>query len=196
MSVLAAALPVMGGGLGIYLSNTGPAVWGENRCGLAMGRRLGDAFSIGGSVQALLLRFPEAYPNAVAISGDIGLRAALTGALDIGLYVCNITFSGFTGREDLRLPVVLAWGLGYQVTESIRLQAELEKDDRMPLRVKAGTECSIAGRLALRAGVLSGPLELRFGAGLRYKHLCFDIAVKYHPVLGLSPQAGLTLTRP
>lgn len=194
MDVVAAGLPVLGGGLGIYLSNFGYAGYGENHAGLSMGRKLNKHLSIGGSVHVHLLRFPEQYRNATAISGNVGLYATLTEQWRMGMYVTNISFSGFNNEHADKLPVIFHWGMGVQVMENILLCTEVEKDIGMPLRAKAGAECYLVKTLALRAGVLSAPFEVHGGAGFIYRNLHIDFAVRYHPVLGVSPQAGVSIT--
>ncbi len=193
MDVVAAGLPVLGGGLGIYFSNLGYAGYGENQAGLSIGRKLSSNFSVGGGVHIHLLRFPDQYRNATAISGNVGVYATLTKQWNMGVYVTNISFSHFNNEHADKLPVVFQWGMGYQATENILLCAEVEKDVAMPLRAKAGAECFIIKTLSLRAGVLSAPFEVHGGLGFIHRKLHIDFAVRYHPVLGVSPQAGVSI---
>jgi len=192
ISVLAASLPILGGGLGFHLSNTGFSNYGENRAGIAMGRRIGKAVSIGGSIDFHLIRFPAGYPNSWAVSGNVGIYAQPAEALCLGLYISNLSFSKFSNEAADPLPVVMNWGIGYKVFNNLLLCAEVEKDLRMPLRVKAGAEYYPVKVFALRAGLLSAPFETHFGMGFIYRRYRIDFAVQEHPILGWSPQCGVT----
>lgn len=193
IDVLAASFPVFGGGLGFYLSNTGLGSYGENRAGIAMGRKLGKALSIGGSIDFYLLRTPAGYPNSLSISGNVGVFTQLTEALSLGLYIRNLSFSHFNNEAADPLPMVMNWGIGYKVLDNFLLCAEVEKDLLMPLRVKAGTEYYPVKYFALRAGILSAPFEAHFGMGYTYRRYRIDFALQEHPVLGWSPQCALTI---
>jgi hypothetical protein len=193
IDVLAASFPVFGGGLGFYLSNTGLGAYGENRAGFAMGRKLSKAVSIGGSIDFYLLRTPAGYPNSWAISGNVGIYAQPAEALYVGVYISNLSFSHFSNEAADPLPVVMNWGIGYKVFDQLMLCSEVEKDLRMPLRVKAGVEYCPVKSVALRAGALSVPFEGRFGIGFIYRRYHIDFAMKEHPVLGWSPQCSVTV---
>ena len=193
ISVLAASLPVFGGGLGFYLSNTGLGNYGENRTGFAMGRRIGKAVSIGGSIDFHLIRTPSGYPNNWAVSGNVGVYAQPTEALYLGLYIKNLSFSKFNNEAADPLPVVMNWGIGYKALGNILLCAEVEKDIQMPLRVKFGVEYYPVKVFALRAGLLSAPFEAHFGMGYIYRRYRIDFAVQEHAVLGWSPQCAVTI---
>jgi len=193
INVLAASFPILGGGLGFYLSNTGLGDYGENRVGVAMGRKLSKAVSIGGSIDFHLLRSPADYPNSWAVSANVGFYAQPAEALYLGLYIRNGSFSQFNNEASDPLPIVMNWGIGYKVLDNLLLCAEVEKDLRMPLRVKAGAEYYPVKAVALRAGTLSAPFETHFGIGFIYKRYRIDFAVQEHPVLGWSPQCAFTI---
>ena len=194
IDVLAASFPVFGGGLGFYLSNTGLGNYGENRAGLAMGRRIGKTVSIGGSIDFYLLRTPAGYPNSLAVSGNVGIYAQLAEDLSLGLYISNVSFSHFNNEAADPLPVIMNWGIGYKFLKNLLLCAEVEKDLRMPLRVKAGIEYYPVKSFALRTGTLSAPFEVHFGMGYIYRRYRIDFALQEHTVLGWSPQCALTIT--
>ncbi len=193
INVAAVALPLLGGGGGIYLSNLGFAHYGENRFGLSMGRKLNPSLSIGGGVHINVLRLPEDFPNSTAISGDVGVQFLPIERLVMGVYISNVSFSCFNNENADELPVIINWGMGYHITENILLCAEMEKEVKTPLRVKAGSECVIDKAVVIRVGMLSAPFEIHFGAGYIYKKIHVDAAVRYHPVLGYSPQVGVNM---
>ncbi len=193
IDVIATSIPVFGGGLGFYVSNTGLCDYGESRAGLAMGRKLSKTVSIGGSIDFYFIRAPSGYPGNIAISGNAGITAQIAGGLTLGLYCQNLSFSHFLHEASDPLPVVLNWGIGYRIVENLQLCTEIEKDLRMPLRVKAGIEYYPVKVFALRAGLLSTPTEVHFGMGYIYRCYHIDFALREHPVLGWSPQCSLSI---
>ena len=56
--------------------------------------------------------------------------------------------------------------------------------------VHAGAEYRFAHHMAARLGVATNPLVCSFGAGYNATHLCIDLAVEYHQLLGLTPMVG------
>jgi hypothetical protein len=195
VDVLAAVLPVLGGGIGLSLANMGFSEQGENRFGIQVGRRLGRNLAAGVGFHAHLLRFPAEYHNAFALSADAGIYATPLPHLSMGVYVSNLSFSHFNNEARDRLPVVFRWGLGYEVAPEITLYAEVEKDIYAPLRAKTGTSCLVFNILYVRLGVLSQPFEIHYGLGYRFRIFQVDFALYRHPVLGFSPQLSLSITR-
>ncbi len=193
VSSLATTFPLLGNGIGISLSNLGFSTYGESRFGFSTGRKISNYISVGAGVDAHLLRFPEDYQNLFAVTGTIGVWARPLEKLTLGLQVFNITFSKWNDAARSPLPVVFALGVSYAVAEPVALFAELSKDVNEPLRVKFGSEFSILRALYLRAGVISEPFETHFGIGYSYKNFQFDAAFAWHPVLGYTPQAGISI---
>jgi len=194
VSSLVATFPLLGNGIGVSLSNFGFSIYGENRFGLAIGRKISEHISIGVGIDAHLQRFPEDYRNLFAINGNIGVWAQPLEKLTLGFQVFNITFSKWNDYERSSLPVVFSLGAGYAVAKTVQLFAELSKDVYEPLRVKFGTEFSLLQALFFRAGVISQPLEPHFGVGYVYKNIQFDVANNWHPMLGYTPQAAISIT--
>jgi hypothetical protein len=194
IDAFAAVLPVLGGGIGLTVAHAGFSEQGENRFGIQIGRKLGDNIAAGIGFHAHLLRFPAGYHNAFALSADAGIYATPLPRLFMGVYVSNLSFSHFNNEARDRLPVVFHWGLGYEITPTITLYAEVEKDVYTPLRAKTGTSCLLFNILYIRLGVLSQPFEIHYGLGYRYHIFQVDFALYRHPVLGFSPQLSLSMT--
>ena len=195
IDALAAVFPVWGGGIGLTLANTGFSEQGESRFGIQTGRKLGDHIAAGVGFHAHLIRFPAGYHNAFALSADAGVYATPLPRLSMGVYVSNLSFSHFNNEAHDRLPVIFRWGLGYEISPTITLCAEVEKDIYAPLRVKTGAEYYIFNLLHVRLGVLSQPFEIHYGLGYSYRIFQIDFALYRHPVLGFSPQLSFSMTR-
>jgi hypothetical protein len=193
VSSIVGAFPLFGNSVGIYLSNLGFSTYGQNRFGLSIGRQIGEFISVGVGVDAHLLRFPEDYSNLFSINGNVGVWANPAENLTLGLYVFNLTFSKWNDEENSPLPIVFSLGASYKITEQILLCAELTKDIDEAARVKIATEFNLVKTLFLRVGVISEPFEMHFGIGYNYKNLQFDLALSRHPVLGYTPQVGISI---
>jgi hypothetical protein len=193
VSSLVGTFPLLGNGVGLSLSNAGFSGYGENRFGIAIGRKLAAGFALGISVSGHLLRFPEAYTNLLALTGDLGLCVRPAKDLSLGFHVFNLTFSTWNNEAHTALPVVFSLGAAYVVAASVQLFAEITKDVYEPARAKFGTEISILQRLLLRVGLISQPFEIHFGLGYAYKNCRFDVALSRHHTLGYSPQATVSM---
>jgi hypothetical protein len=194
VSSLAGVFPLLGNGVGLSLSNLGFANYGENRFGLAVGRKLSPLLAVGVGVDGHLMRFPEDYKNLFAVNGNAGVWARPAKNLTLGFHVFNLTFSQWNNREKTSLPVVFSLGAGYSPAAPVLLLAEISKNVCEPARIKAGTEFLAGKALYLRAGIITRPFEVHFGVGCGYGHFRFDAALSRHPVLGCTPQAAITLS--
>lgn len=194
VSTLAGTFPLLGNGVGLSLSNVGLANYGENRFGIAAGRKLSKYLAAGISVDGHLMRFPEDYKNLFAINGNAGVWATPAKNFTLGLYVFNLTFSKWNDREKTKLPVVFSLGAGYSLAVPVQLVAEISKNIYEVARVKIGTEFLVGKVLYLRAGIITQPFEVHFGVGYVYKKILFDAALSRHPVLGYTPQAAISVS--
>jgi hypothetical protein len=193
VSTLAGTFPLLGNGVGLSLSNLGFTDYGENRFGLAAGRKLAKYLSAGISVNGHIMRFPEGYKNLFAVNGNVGVWATPAKNLTLGLYIFNLTFSKWNDNEKTVLPVVFSLGAGYALAAPVQLFAEISKNIYETARLKIGTEFLVGKVLYLRAGIITQPFEVHFGVGYVYKNFRFDAALSRHPTLGYSPQAAISM---
>ncbi|MDR3133438.1 MAG: hypothetical protein LBU42_05380 [Prevotellaceae bacterium] len=193
ISTLAGAFPLLGNGVGLSLSNLGFTDYGENRFGIAVGRKLSKYLAAGISVDGHLMRFPEGYKNLFAVNGNAGVRAMPAKNFTLGFYVFNLTFSKWNDDEKTKLPVVFSLGAGYSLAAPVQLFAEVSKNIYEAARIKTGTEVMLGNVLCLRAGIITQPFEMHFGVGYIYKKFRFDAALSRHPLLGYTPQAAVNM---
>jgi hypothetical protein len=193
VSTLAGTFPLLGNGAGVSLSNLGFTDYGENRFGIAIGRKLSKRLAAGISVDGHLMRFPEDYKDLFAVNGNAGVWATPAKNLTLGLYVFNLTFSKWNDREKTKLPVVFSLGAGYSLAVPVQLFAEISKNIYEVARVKIGTEFLVGKVLYLRTGIITQPFEIHFGVGYVHKKFLFDAALSRHPTLGYTPQAAISV---
>ncbi len=177
-------------GAGLGIEHSGTDLYTEQRFRLAYGRRLTEAFYLGGSADVLRASAQEYGSNTMATFG-LSLLAQALPDVWVGAKIQN-PFQQKIG-EDL-VPTVLRIGASWKPSEILLMAFEMEKDVERRAMIKAGMEYRPVPALVIRAGMRSNALaRLGFGAGLRLKNnLAFDIASEWHPSLGLTPSAMIS----
>lgn len=178
------------GGAGLGIDHSSTDAYAEQRFRLAYGRRLTDAFYLGGTADVLRASAKEYGSTTLATFGISVLARALP-KVWLGAKIQN-PFQQKIG-EDL-VPTVLRIGATWKPSNILLMSFETEKDlERKPM-VKAGMEYRPTSVLVIRAGMRSNTVtRLGFGAGLRLKNnLAIDLATEWHPSLGLTPSAMIS----
>lgn len=177
-----------GAGLGIEHSATD--IYTEQRFRLAYGRRLTEAFYLGGSADVLRVSAQEYGSNTMATFG-LSLLARALPDVWIGAKIQNPLQQKI--GEDL-VPTVLRIGASWTPSELLMMTFETEKDLERKALVKAGLEYRPVPAVVIRAGVRSNEVaRIGFGAGFRLKNqLAIDLASEWHPSLGLTPSAMIS----
>ena len=186
------ALPIKAGTLGTSFTNFGYHGYTENKFNLAFAKAFSHNFSMGIAINSLSTRIPEEHIRFATIAGEIGIRAKPTKELTIGAHVYNPTRSK-TGKNTTNyIPTILSLGLGYQVSSTLLLLAETEKDLQQNPVFKAGIEYQPVTHFFLRTGIHTNPLLTSFGFGFQVAHFHVDFSGNYHQTLGISTQLGVS----
>jgi len=177
-----------GAGLGIEHSTVD--VYAEHRFRLAYGRRLTEAFYLGGSADVLRTSAQE-YGSATMATFGLSLLARALPDVWVGAKIQN-PFQQKIG-EDV-VPSILRIGASWKPSDILLMTFETEKDLERRAMVKAGLEYRPVPALVIRAGMRSNQVaRIGFGAGLRLKNnLSIDLASEWHPSLGLTPSAMIS----
>jgi hypothetical protein len=180
-----------GAGLGIDHSSTD--AYTEQRFRLAYGRRLTEAFYLGGTADVLRASAQE-YGSTTMATFGLSLLARALPDVWVGAKVQNPLQQKI--GEDL-VPTVLRIGATWKPSEILLMSFETEKDLERKAMVKAGLEYRPTSVLVIRAGMRSNEIaRIGFGAGLRLKNnLSIDLASEWHPSLGLTPSAMISWSR-
>lgn len=175
-------------GFGLSIDHSGIETYSEQSLRLSYGRRLGEKFLLGGSAQLLRSVVPE-YANHTTATFSLAMLAQPIPNLWLGARVQN-PFQQYL--DNSLLPTVIRFGASWKVSPLLLLLAEAAKDLERPTQVKAGMEYRPVERLFIRAGVRTNPGRYCLGFGLHLKNgLSLDVASEWHPVLGITPAAGL-----
>ncbi len=187
--LLGAVLPVGAGAFGLSLAQFGDRLYREQMIGLGYTRQLAPGLAIG--VQFDYLSYAvEEYGREGGLTFDLGLYYALSERVQLAAHVFNPPASRLS-QSSTPLPVLFRSGIRYVSSEKLFFIAEAVKDLDHPLRLIFGMEYRPLPEICLRAGSGTEAATLGFGAGFRWNAFWLDVASEWHPVLGLTPHAGI-----
>lgn len=190
----AAVIPTKSGTFGLSVSSFGYSLYGENKYGLAYGRKLNSKVSVGVQLNYHNIRIAENYGNKNTLSMEGGLLAQLTTKLSLGAHIYNPTRAKVSDYDNERLPTIYRFGMNYKFSDKVFIAAEAEKDVDHNAVFKVGVEYHVMEILYLRGGIATNPVYSSFGFGIELKQFKLDIASEFHQVLGHTPQLSLLYT--
>lgn len=188
---LAVAIPFRIGVTALAVSRYGNPLYRELLTGIAFARHFGRKFSAGIRFDYLSQSTAIRDKPLNLFSFGLGMTFYPRSNLGFGLHVLHPYPIAIAEYPPEYLPVTLTMGLSWQVSASLRLAAEADKNFHTPLSVKAGAEYRVGKLVMARLGFSTAPLEFSFGAGIRSGQITFELASRYHPILGFSPAASL-----
>ena len=179
-------------GAGLDIANSAIETYGEQRFRFIYGRRLGDNFLLGGSVDVLRL-WQQDYGNYTGLGIGLAFMARPTPRLTIAGRIQNPLQRKIEGEVASTL---IRIGLAWKTSESFVFVAETEKDLERRPQLKAGFEYRPVQALVVRAGMRGYPARISLGAGVRFKqNWSFELGSEWHSYLGLTPAAMLVWRR-
>jgi hypothetical protein len=179
-------------GVGIDINHGGTEDYLEQRARLQYGRRLGQKFYLGASLDALRVSQQE-YGSSNTATFSIGMMAQALPKVWIAARVSNPLQQKLS---DEILPTTLRIGACWQASNLFLLLLETEKIIDRPVQLKAGAEYRPTPLVAIRIGTRNNPARIGFGAGLRLKNgLRIDLGSEWHPVLGITPSAAIAWSK-
>lgn len=177
-------------GIGLAYSRYGYENFSDSRINLSYGLLLNEEISLGVAFSPQLIRFPNIgtrfYPNA-----SIGFMAKAADKINLAATLRNPINQQLDEYSNTFTETVLQVGASYQLIEEISLFGELEKNFDTPLRVKIAGEYIFQDKVYFRGGVITAPLEVSYGFGIRLKYFNLNLAMRQHNQLGLAGQLGI-----
>ena len=110
-----------------------------------------------------------------------------------GFSTSNVNRATVADQDD-QIPVEFSTGFSFDIIQNFSLNLSLEKDVRYDLSLAFGVDYDIIEYLSLRIGATDNPSKFTAGIGINYSILGLDYAFFTHPDLGLTHQAGVTLS--
>jgi hypothetical protein len=189
---LAVALPLKQGVLSVGSQFYGYEQYRHTRAGLGYGLLLSEKIGAGIQVNMQQLRLGGNYGSATSATVEAGILATVSKKWQVGMSVLNIGRKRISPPREDRFTSVVRIGTHYRPSKKVSVLFETEKQVIHPITFRTGLEYMPVESFAVRFGAQSSPVELAFGCGYRKSDFRIDAGTKYHPVLGWTPNAGLT----
>ena len=183
-------LPTSSGVFGISANYYGFDLYNEKKFGLAYSRLFTEKIAGGIQLDYLGTSISE-YGSSSVFTAELGLIVKISDKLRTGAHVFNPVRIN-SGFEKEKIPTTFKLGLAYEPGEKISLAAEVRKNIDEAAQVEAGIEYRVIDALHLRAGIQTNPSVYSFGIGINVSQFKIDLGSSYHPVLGVTPQIGLS----
>jgi hypothetical protein len=182
---------------GAGVSTFGYDAYRESRFRLLLGKQLNGQWALGIGFQYAFLQTELFEEKAGLLSTDIGLTFAPVDNCLIGLLVMNLP-SVQLGDESVEITDLKTYliqiGIRWEVIERVFIVCTLENNDEQAVTGAAGMEYRPFTDFSIRTGIKGGPLLPSLGAGYCFSPFAIDVAIVYHPVLGVSSGVGLQFT--
>ncbi|HEY0669382.1 MAG TPA: hypothetical protein VGD22_14445 [Sphingobacteriaceae bacterium] len=172
------------------INRYGIAQFNQQQISLACARKWGDvSVGIGFNYHQLKI---QNYGSANALSVDAGFQFQLNESFILGAHIANPSNGGFNNEVNALVPVIIAFGSAWKLSDKILLTSEVQKILNSSISFKFGTEYTLVEWLAARGGVSSNPMRQYFGFGILYRSFRFDASTYNQYYLGFVPQVGLS----
>jgi hypothetical protein len=187
---LSIARPTSVGHVGLRADYMGDAAFNESQVGVAYARKLAEKLDVGVQFNYYNLK-TAAYGSAASLNVEGGFMNHLSDQMNLGVHVYNPTSSKIGEEGEEKLPVIISFGAGYDISRKFFLAVELQKVEDAPLNVNAGMQYSFDKKLFASAGIASANNVYYLGFGVEIKNVQVTAVASMHPYLGVTP--GLSL---
>ncbi len=183
--------PTKYGSFAIAYTNYGFELYKENVFFVSYSKILFNNFFLGATLSYRNISIKN-YGNDNAFILNIGGLAYLTNQLRIGFVLNNITRASL-GNEDNQIPIIINYGMSYNLIHELSINATLQKEIDMSSSIRIGVDYQIIKYLNLRIGAMNEPSSFSAGVGINYSIFEIDYALFNHQDLGFTHQIGVTL---
>lgn len=180
--IIAAAYPLSNAGIGMQLNFLRSGAFRQSEASIGYAKKLGN-IDLGArfnyhSVSA------TGYGNATAIVIDVGSIWHISDQLHAGMHVCNPAGDKLSYRYSA--------GFGYEVSEQVLLNVQINKTEDKPASINAGMHYQPVEKVMVQAGIATAATEPFLTAGYQLKRWRLLLSVSYHAQLGCSPTLMFT----
>ncbi|SEW55388.1 hypothetical protein [Chitinophaga arvensicola] len=173
------AVPVGSGAFGGSVTRLGNTAWHQQKVSGAYGRQLGRKVGIGIQFSSETTATPGFGSNNT-VSADGGLLWHISRQLHTGLHL----------YKSAGMPVIYSGGAGFEASRDFLLTGEIRKAGDITT-VKAAAYYRIVRAMALEMGIASAPFYNNAAVIFFLHALRIDLAVGFHPQLGITPATSL-----
>ena len=180
---------------GLFLSTFGYDEYRETMLRLAVGKKLGEHWSLGVGFQYSFVQTAMLEHTPARLSTDIGVLYLPVEKLSVGLLIkdfpsvkMNLQTLDLDSFESFNIQV----GFQYEVINNALIALYAGIDQKYRIIGGLGLEYVFKDCFYLRGGVKISPLLPTLGIGYQLKRFRLDVSTMYHSVLGISLAAGLS----
>lgn len=182
---------------GTHLTSFGYDEYRESMFRFSVARRLSRLWSLGISLQYILLQSELFERDVARIAVDVGATFHPSDDWLIALSVINFPSVSLGDRETngkyLATRSVLL-GMNYRMAEKVLLTVGAKTCEETPFSFSAGMEYEAFADFRFRSGIKTHPFLPSAGVSYTLVGLTADVAFWYHPVLGAGSGFGLSFS--
>lgn len=179
---------------GVDISSFGYDQYRESMFRLFLGKPLGERWSIGISLQYTLLQTKLMEESPQYLSADVGILFTPVEKLLIGMLIQDFPSVEILKKNaDIESIIYYSLQIGFQweVINNLLIVGNAETDKQTTVSGRIGIEYQLIDHFYVRTGIRTTPLLPTLGVGYWLSGFVVDVAVHYHPVLGISTGIGL-----
>jgi hypothetical protein len=148
--------------------------------------------ALGGALRYAVLAIRPEYGADWTLLADTGVLLSIRQRLTLGGVIKNWAASRIS-VENEQLPRIMAAGVAVRPVEQLLVAVDAYRDLHYPTQVRIGQELTMAGILAVRAGIQTQPARFSAGCGIHWKDIRIDYGFVSHYALGASHQVTITV---
>ena len=170
----------------------GSSTYDEQQASLGYALAISRMLSLGIELDYLHSGASLAGYGSNVVTCSLGLQFYPSSRLTVGAAVFNPLFvKANTTLVATHVPVDFRIGVAYRLLQPLLATIEVEKNIYESAALRCGLEYTYNDWLFARVGMATGPMTLSAGVGVMRPHFGIDLALRYHTILGLTPQATL-----
>jgi hypothetical protein len=182
---------------GADISTFGYDAYRESQLRLLVGKQLNGQWALGVGFQYAFLQTKLFEDKVGRLSTDIGLSFAPVDNWLIALLIMNMP-SVQLGDDSIDIKdfktYLMQIGFRWEVINDVFIAGAIETNDEQAVTGSVGMEYQPFADFSVRAGIKGRPLLPSLGVGYCFSPFAVDVALVYHPVLGVSSGVGLQFT--
>lgn len=178
------------GTFGVGISTFGYSVFRQNRYLFNYALTLSKKLSAGVRFNFAEWRATEGYGRSSMAFAEVGMQYYPAEGVSVGLHYFNPYGVPVSGNFDVETATGLRAGISYSVSGAV-IALGASKWHNTPLDCTSGVEVTLLKKVRIRGGIGLTKPDYALGAGMLWKHLSVDVAVRHHAVLGYSPMFSL-----
>ena len=188
--MIATALKTKAGNIGFIFNYNGFSDFNEYKIGILYSKKINEKIDIGIQFNYFLQNIKN-YGSENALSADISLMFHLTPEVNSGIQVINPVSSILKNQERKKLPYIIKYGLGYDVSNECFIGIDFIKEENKKIDFISGIQYQVKEKVFLKFGLNIASMNSSFAVGFGLNKIKVDLSVSFHPQLGVTP--GLSL---